>query len=82
MVDDGFYFYFDEWGLLMVDEWRLGFVQLMNGGGGGGGCLYYAGVFFLFFYFMDAFIIILISYLYYFNQMAKNSTPLLWGVKG
>ena len=35
MVDDGFYFYFDkwvlillmvdEWGLLMVDEWWLGF---------------------------------------------------------
>ena len=59
MVDDGFYFYYDEWvliflmvdkcGLLMVDEWWLGFygwwmvagfLWLMNGGGdgGGGGC--------------------------------------------
>ena len=47
---DGFYFYFDEWVLilLMVDGWWMGFVDgwwmmagflwLMNGGGGGGGC--------------------------------------------
>ena len=47
---DGFYFYFDEWVLilLMVDGWWMGFVDgwwmmagflyLMNGGGSGGGC--------------------------------------------
>ena len=32
-----------------------------------------------FFFFLDFFIIILMSYLYYFNQTAKNITPLLWG---
>ena len=42
MVDDGLYFYFDEWvlillmvdewGLLMVDEWWLGFSSFMADG--------------------------------------------------
>ena len=36
-----------------------------------------AGVFF----FVGCFIIILMSYLYYFNQIAKNIAPLLWGVR-
>ena len=36
---------------------------------------------FFFFFLVDVFIIILMSYLYYFNQIAKNITPLLWGVK-
>ena len=37
-----------------------------------------------FFFFLSSvhvFIIILMSYLYYFNQIAKNIAPLLWGVK-
>ena len=34
---------------------------------------------FFFFFLVDVFIIILMSYLYYFNQTAKNITPLLWG---
>ena len=34
-----------------------------------------------FFFFLDVFIIILISYLYYFNQIAKNIAPLLWDVR-
>ena len=38
-----------------------------------------AGVFF--FFFVDVFIIILMSYLYYFNQIAKNIAPLLLDVK-
>ena len=33
-----------------------------------------------FFFLVDVFIIILMSYLYYFNQIAKNIAPLLWGV--
>ena len=42
MIDDGFYFYFDEWvlilsmvdewGLSMVDEWWLGFFGFMADG--------------------------------------------------
>ena len=36
---------------------------------------------FFFFFFLDVFIIILISYLYYFNQIAKNIAPLLWDVR-
>ena len=34
MIDDGFYFYFDEWVLilLMVDEWWLGFFGFMADG--------------------------------------------------
>ena len=39
----------------------------------------YAVLVFFFFFFVDVFIIILMSYLYYFNQTAKNITPLLWG---
>ena len=49
---------------------------LWTAGGGGGGCLCFAGVFFL-----DVFNIILMCYLYYFNQIAKNIAPLLWGVR-
>ena len=49
---------------------------LWTAGGGGGGCLYCAG-----FFWLDVFIIILMSYLYYFNQIAKNIAPLLWGVR-
>ena len=30
---------------------------------------------------VDVFIIILMSYLYYFNQIAKNIDPLMLGVK-
>ena len=45
---------------------------------GGGGYLCCAGVFF---FFVDVFIIILMSYLYYFNQIAKIIALLLWGVK-
>ena len=32
-------------------------------------------------FFWDVVIIILMNYLYYFNQIAKNIAPLLWGVK-
>ena len=35
----------------------------------------------LVFFLLDVFIIILMSYLYYFNQIAKNIAPLLWGVR-
>ena len=35
----------------------------------------------VFFFFLDVFIIILMSYLYYFNQIAKNIAPLLWGMR-
>ena len=35
----------------------------------------------LVFFLLDVFIIILMSYLYYFNQIAKNIVPLLWGVR-
>ena len=49
---------------------------LWTAGCGGGGWLCCAGVFLL-----DVFIIILMSYLYYFNQIAKNIAPLLWGVR-
>ena len=34
-----------------------------------------------FFFCVDVFIIILMSYLYYFNQIAKNIAPLMLGVK-
>ena len=34
---------------------------------------------FFFFFFVDVFIIILMSYLNYFNQIAKNIDLLLWG---
>ena len=51
---------------------------MWTGGGGGGLCC--AG-FFFFFFFVDVFIIILMSYLNYFNQIAKNIDLLLWGVK-
>ena len=46
-------------------------------GGGGGGCLCCAD----FFFFLDVFIITLMSYLYYFNQIAKNIASLLWDVR-
>ena len=36
---------------------------------------------FFFFFSVDVFIIILMSYLYYFNQIAKNIDPLMLGVK-
>ena len=36
---------------------------------------------FFFFFCVDVFIIILMSYLNYFNQIAKNIDLLLWGVK-
>ena len=52
---------------------------MWTGGGGGGGGLCCAG--FFFFFFVDVFIIILMSYLNYFNQIAKNIDLLLWGVK-
>ena len=42
--------------------------------GGGGECLCYASIFF---FAVDFCIIILMSYLYYFNQIAKNIVPLL-----
>ena len=35
----------------------------------------------LVFFLLDVFIIILMSYLYYFNQIAKNIAPLLWGMR-
>ena len=35
----------------------------------------------VFFFLLDVFIIILMSYLYYFNQIAKNIAQLLWGVR-
>ena len=43
--------------------------------GGGGGCDW------LLKFVVDVFIIILMSYLYYFNQIAKNIDPLMLGVK-
>ena len=42
---------------------------------GGGGCDW------LLKFAVKVFIIILMSLLYYFNQIAKNIDPLLWGVK-
>ena len=47
-------------------------VVMANGGGGCGWLLKFA---------VDVFIIILMSYLYYFNQIAKNIDPLMLGVK-
>ena len=47
-------------------------VVVANGGGDCGWLLKFA---------MDVFIIILMSYLYYFNQIAKNIDPLMLGVK-
>ena len=47
-------------------------VVVANGGGGCGWLLKFA---------MDVFIIIQMSYLYYFNQIAKNIDPLMLGVK-
>ena len=48
-------------------------VVVANSGGGCGWLLKFA---------MDVFIIIiLMSYLYYFNQIAKNIDPLMLGVK-
>ena len=38
-------------------------------------------VFFFFFFGCDVFIIILMIYLYYFNQITKNITPLPSGIK-
>ena len=35
----------------------------------------------LIFFFLDVFIITLMSYLYYFNQIAKNIASLLWDVR-
>ena len=43
-----------------------------DGGGGCGWLLKFVG---------DVFIIILMSYLYYFNQIAKNIDPLILSVK-
>ena len=48
---------------------------VVAGGGGGCGCGWLLKVA------MDVFIIILMSYLYYFNQIAKNIDPLILGVK-
>ena len=48
--------------------------------GGGGFVLNWCSFFFSFL-FLWIFSIILMSYLYYFNQIAKNIAPLLWGVK-
>ena len=42
---------------------------------GGGGCDW------LLKFAVEVFISILMSFLYYFNQIAKNIDPLLWGVK-
>ena len=47
-------------------------VVVADGGGGCGWLLKFV---------VDVFIIILISYLYYFNQIAKNIDPLMLGVK-
>ena len=44
-------------------------------GGGGGGCGW------LLKFVVDVFIIVLMSYLYYFNRIAKNIDPLMLGVK-
>ena len=54
------------------------FSFLLWTGGGGGECLCYASIFF---FAVDFCIIILMSYLYYFNQIAKNIAPLLWDVR-
>ena len=62
------FFFFLCYGLLVV---VVG-VVVANGGGGCGWLLKFA---------MDVFIIILMSYLYYFNQIAKNIDPLMLGVK-
>ena len=35
----------------------------------------------LIFFFLDVFIITLMSYLYYFNKIAKNIASLLWDVR-
>ena len=66
--------------------WRVGlvafsFLHWTGGGGGGGGCLCCAGVYFILFYFFWCGCFISMSYLYYFNQTAKNITKLLWCVK-
>ena len=47
-------------------------VVVANGGGGCGWLLKFD---------VDVFIIILMSYLYYFNQIAKNIDPLMLAVK-
>ena len=60
------------------------FFSLLWTGGGSGGCLWYVGVFFFFFFCfaVDVFIIIiLMSFMYYFNQIAKNIDPLMLDVK-
>ena len=62
------FFFFLCYGLLVV---VVG-VVVANGGGGCGWLLKFA---------MDVFIIILMSYLYYFNQIAKNIDQLMLGVK-
>ena len=62
------FFFFLCYGLLVV---VVG-VVVANGGGGCGWLLKFA---------MDVFIIILMSYLYYFNQIAKNIDPLMLDVK-
>ena len=62
------FFFFLCYGLLVV---VVG-VVVANGGGGCDWLLKFA---------MDVFIIIQMSYLYYFNQIAKNIDPLMLGVK-
>ena len=65
-------------------DWVVVFSFLLwtavDGGGGGSGWLCCAVLVFFFFFWVDVFIIILMSYMYYFNQIAINIAPLLWGV--
>ena len=64
-----FFFFFPYYGLLVVVV--VG-VVVANGGGDCGWLLKFV---------MDVFIIILMSYLYYFNQIAKNIDLLMLNVK-
>ena len=63
----GGFFFFPYCGLVVV----VG-VVVANGGGGYGWLLKFV---------VGVFIIILMSYLYYFNQIAKNIDSLMLGVK-
>ena len=65
--DLGWWFFFPYCGLVVV----VG-VVVADGGGGYGWLLKFA---------VGVFIIILMSYLYYFNQIAKNIDSLMLGVK-
>ena len=69
--DLGWWFFFSYCGLVVVVVVVVG-VVVADGGGGCGWLLKFA---------MDVFIIILMSYLYYFNQIAKNIDLLMLGVK-